>query len=111
MTIQPDETRPNAIFLPQGVNCYVAKTLANQTTFQTNAFTSYLTETNSLGVVTGMPPVNNDVATSQAMAVTTQPAAVTTQPAVATSPALRSAKPASRAAICSWSAACADRKF
>jgi len=57
----------------------------------TNAFTSYLAETNSLGVVTGMPPVNTDVntlvATSEPGAVTTEPSVVTSQPAVATSPA------------------------
>lgn len=45
----------------------------------TNGFTSYLTETNSLGVVTGMP----EVATAQSAL----PPAVTSQPAVATIPA------------------------
>jgi hypothetical protein len=52
----------------------------------TNAFTSYLTQTNSLGVITGMPAV----ATAQSAlppAVTTQPEAVTSQPEVATIPA------------------------
>jgi len=46
----------------------------------TNAFTSYLTETNSLGVVTGQP----SVITSQPSVVTSQPAVVTSQPAVVT---------------------------
>lgn len=45
----------------------------------TNGFTSYLTQTNSLGVVTGMP----EVATAQS----DLPPAVTSQPAVATIPA------------------------
>lgn len=45
----------------------------------TNGFTSYLTQTNSLGVVTGMP----EVATAQSAL----PPAVTSQPAVATIPA------------------------
>jgi hypothetical protein len=45
----------------------------------TNAFTSYLTQTNSLGVVTGMP----SVATAQSAL----PPAVTSQPEVATIPA------------------------
>jgi uncharacterized membrane protein YgcG len=44
-----------------------------------NGFTSYLTQTNSLGVVTGMP----EVATAQSAL----PPAVTSQPAVATIPA------------------------
>lgn len=49
-----------------------------------NPFTTYLSETNSLGVVTGMPPVNTDVNTDVA---TSEPSVVTSQPAVATSPA------------------------
>ena len=45
----------------------------------TNAFTSYLTQTNSLGVVTGMPAVET--------AQSALPPAVTSQPEVATIPA------------------------
>ena len=62
--------------------------LANSSPPQTNPFTSFLTETNSLGVVTGQPSVVTSqpaVVTSQPAAITTQPAAVTTQPAAATS--------------------------
>ncbi|KAJ9630800.1 hypothetical protein H2203_001325 [Taxawa tesnikishii (nom. ined.)] len=44
-----------------------------------NPFTSFLTQTNSLGVVTGQPAAATNVGTN--------PAAVTTQPAVATIPA------------------------
>jgi hypothetical protein len=43
----------------------------------------YLTQTNSLGVVTGMPAVETSIA-SQPAAVTTQPAVVTEQPAAIT---------------------------
>ncbi|KAL9098963.1 MAG: hypothetical protein Q9163_005469 [Psora crenata] len=46
-----------------------------------NPFTAYLTQTNSLGVVTATP------VTTQPAAVTTQPTPVTTQPDAATSPA------------------------
>ncbi|MCJ1245046.1 hypothetical protein MMC30_002247 [Trapelia coarctata] len=49
----------------------------------TNPFTSFITQTNSQGVITGMP----SVVTSQPSVITSQPAAVTTQPAVVTSPA------------------------
>jgi len=52
----------------------------------TNGFTSYLTQTNSLGVVTGMPSVATDQS-ALPPAVTTQPTAVTSQPEVATIPA------------------------
>jgi len=51
-----------------------------------NPFTSYLTQTNSLGAVTGEPAV----VTTQPAVVTTQPAVVTTQPLPATLPALAS---------------------
>ncbi|KAL9046155.1 MAG: hypothetical protein Q9214_000940 [Letrouitia sp. 1 TL-2023] len=47
----------------------------------TNPFTSYLSQTNANGVVTGQPVP----ATSQVGAVTSQPEVVTTQPAVVTS--------------------------
>jgi len=50
----------------------------------TNPFTSYLTQTNSVGVVTGHPPVNTDVNTD---VFTSEPSVITSQPAVATSPA------------------------
>ncbi|KAK5717830.1 hypothetical protein LTR15_008671 [Elasticomyces elasticus] len=64
---------------------------ANTTTYTTtwtysNGFTSYLTETNSLGVVTGMPSAAT-AATSLPGAITTQPSVITSQPAVATIPA------------------------
>ncbi|CAA9958543.1 hypothetical protein CFE70_002071 [Pyrenophora teres f. teres 0-1] len=49
--------------------------------------TSYLAMTNSLGVVTGMPPVATDVGTQPA-AVTSQPPVVTAQPAPADIPAV-----------------------
>ncbi|KAH8628835.1 hypothetical protein IG631_16092 [Alternaria alternata] len=49
--------------------------------------TTYLTQTNSLGVVTGMPAADTSIAT-QPDAVTSQPAAVTTQPVPADIPAV-----------------------
>jgi hypothetical protein len=49
--------------------------------------TTFLTQTNSLGVVTGMPAADTSIAT-QPDAVTTQPAVVTTQPAPADIPAV-----------------------
>jgi hypothetical protein len=53
----------------------------------TNPMTSFLTQTNSLGVVTGQPKPDLNVVTSQPLPVTTQPALVTSQPPVETSPA------------------------
>ncbi|KAF1941859.1 hypothetical protein EJ02DRAFT_434520 [Clathrospora elynae] len=49
--------------------------------------TNYLTETNSLGVVTGMPAVETSIP-SQPAAATSQPLAVTSQPPVADIPAV-----------------------
>lgn len=59
---------------------------ATSTVSNDNPFTSYLTQTNSLGVITGQPAV----VTTQPDVVTTQPAVVTTQPLPATLPALAS---------------------
>ena len=53
----------------------ISTALPTETTPYTNAFTSYLSMTDSLGVVTGMPSV-----------VTSQPAAVTEQPVSPTLP-------------------------
>jgi len=52
----------------------------------TNPLTAYLTQTNSLGVITGMPPVETSVGNA-GTAVTTQAIVVTSQPAVALVPA------------------------
>ncbi|KAJ6277991.1 hypothetical protein J3E71DRAFT_12878 [Bipolaris maydis] len=49
--------------------------------------TSFTTETNSLGVVTGMPPVDTSIA-NQPNPVTNQPAVVTSQPLPANIPAV-----------------------
>ncbi|XP_014552697.1 hypothetical protein COCVIDRAFT_109588 [Bipolaris victoriae FI3] len=49
--------------------------------------TAFLTQTNSLGVVTGMPPVDTSIA-NQPDAVTDQPAVVTSQPLPANIPAV-----------------------
>lgn len=63
-----------------------ASTTSTSTPPYSNPNTQYLTQTNSVGVVTGMP----SVVTSQpagGVAITTQPAVVTTQPILATIPA------------------------
>ncbi|MBO1764768.1 hypothetical protein JQN64_26680 [Escherichia coli] len=49
--------------------------------------TAYLTQTNSLGVVTGMPAVDSSIA-QQPDAVTDQPAVITSQPVPADIPAV-----------------------
>ncbi|EMD58494.1 hypothetical protein GGP41_004360 [Bipolaris sorokiniana] len=49
--------------------------------------TAFLTQTNSLGVITGMPPVDTSIA-NQPDAVTEQPAVVTSQPLPANVPAV-----------------------
>jgi len=54
-----------------------------------NPFTSYLTQTNSLGVITGQPAPATSIPTQPGV-VTTQPAVVTSQPLPATLPALSS---------------------
>lgn len=85
----------NSLFLYQMLNlAQVIEASSGSTTVSTtvpytNGFTSYLTETNSLGVVTGMPSVVTSQP-SQPAAVTAQsslPTGVTTQPVVATIPA------------------------
>jgi hypothetical protein len=63
----------------QVVDLSSGSTTVQTTVPYTNGFTSYLTQTNSLGVVTGMP----EVATAQSAL----PTVVTSQPAVATIPA------------------------
>jgi hypothetical protein len=63
----------------QVVAISTGSTTLSTTVPYTNGFTSYLTQTNSLGVVTGMP----EVATAQSAL----PTAITSQPAVATIPA------------------------
>lgn len=66
--------------LPQPNNTSQAVVESTSTTAPyTNGFTSYLTQTNSLGVVTGMPAVDT--------AQSALPPAVTSQPEVATIPA------------------------
>jgi hypothetical protein len=70
--------------MPSNIRIQVVDISTSGTTTQTtvpytNGFTSYLTQTNSLGVVTGMPSVET--------AQSALPPAVTSQPAVATIPA------------------------
>ncbi|KAF2199021.1 hypothetical protein GQ43DRAFT_482827 [Delitschia confertaspora ATCC 74209] len=68
---------------------FAAAALAQSTSVDEHPQTTYLTQTNSLGVVTGQPAV----ATSQPPqppAATSQPAVVTTQPDAASIPALGS---------------------
>ncbi|KAI4142948.1 MAG: hypothetical protein LQ341_003063 [Variospora aurantia] len=52
----------------------------------TNPFTSFTSMTNSLGVITGMPPINSNVVTSQPLPITTQPAVVTVNTATVDTP-------------------------
>jgi len=66
-------------FVFQVVDISTSGTTTQTTVPYTNGFTSYLTQTNSLGVVTGMPSVET--------AQSALPPAVTSQPAVATIPA------------------------
>jgi len=74
--------------------CFAAVALAQSSESSTsisippysNPNTAYLTETNSLGVITGGPTPQTAV-TSQPSVVTSQPSVITSQPLVATIPA------------------------
>ncbi|KAI1118291.1 hypothetical protein F5Y14DRAFT_447168 [Nemania sp. NC0429] len=57
------------------------------TYFYSNPLTSLLTQTNSDGIITGLPSGGLPAFTSQPAVVTSQPDVVTSQPAVATIPA------------------------
>ncbi|GAP85170.1 putative period circadian protein [Rosellinia necatrix] len=57
------------------------------TYYYSNPATTLLTQTNSDGIITGLPNNGPPAETSQPAVVTSQPAVVTSQPAVATIPA------------------------
>ncbi|TRX94677.1 hypothetical protein FHL15_004449 [Xylaria flabelliformis] len=65
-----------------------AVTTVTTYTYQySNPVTTLLTQTNSDGIITGLPSTGPAVVTSQPSVVTSQPAVVTSMPAVATIPA------------------------
>ncbi|KAI0802235.1 hypothetical protein F5Y07DRAFT_381050 [Xylaria sp. FL0933] len=65
-----------------------AVTAVTTYTYQySNPVTTLLTQTNSEGIITGLPSSGPDAETSQPAVVTSQPAVVTSIPAVATIPA------------------------
>ena len=69
---------------------------------QTNPFTSYVTETNSQGVITGHPKVSTSqvaAVTSQPSVITSEPTVITSEPTVITSEAVAATSPAGPAVI------------